>query len=114
MKTDEYFTLETLIEFYTDSAKAGGIESVCGGYWSKSGGPNLNCKVSHYRLKPAPAVRYFIKCPDDSTSDRWNRSDDSISDRYWTSYEDAAAWLNTSSAGSLKIDAKIIKFVEEV
>jgi hypothetical protein len=98
-QTEEYFTLETLIKLYTDAAKAGGIESVCGGYWSKSGGPNLNCKVAHYRLKPVPVVKYVIKYPDGSTSTA-----------SFTSESDAEVW----DSGIYGPNGKVIKLTEEV
>ena len=54
MNSNVYFTLETLGKFYTDAAKAGGME-VLGCYkWSEAlTGPNLKNKVSDFRVKQA-------------------------------------------------------------
>ena len=55
MEHNELFTLQTLAEFYTKAAKAGGVE-ICDfadNKWFKAAGPNLNSLVGDYRPKPA-------------------------------------------------------------
>ena len=71
MNTNELFTLETLAKFYTDAAKAGGME-----YWytpdeewlSSVTGPCLGSVVKEYRPKPAqPIVRWLVQFDDGTT-----------------------------------------------
>jgi len=111
MGHNKLFTLETLAKFYTDAAKAGGIETV--GYKGSlmvRNGPNLSHCVSDWRPKQVPVVRYMVKYTNTVTTVRSPESyDDSVMERSWVSYRDAKAWLteHPSYAGS------IIRLVEE-
>ena len=66
----ELFTLETLAKFYTDAAKAGGMECwyTPNEAWLLTSGPNLDSVVKEYRPKPAqPIVRWLIRFDDETT-----------------------------------------------
>ena len=63
-ETKEQFTLATIAKFYTDAAKAGGMEVYHEQFskWCDTSGPNLRSLVKQYRPKPAaPIVRYAVK-----------------------------------------------------
>lgn len=67
MEHNELFTLETLGEFYTDAAKAGGMQlwHSSTGEWLPACGPNLASSVLDWRLKPAqPIVRWLVRFED--------------------------------------------------
>ena len=103
ISTKEQFTLKTLAEFYTDAAKAGGMEVLHEQYdkWVDAMGPNLGSVVANYRLRPVqPKVQYLIKF---SSGNTHNISFDN--------QEQANSYLNRHFN---KPGSTIIKLVEEL
>ena len=101
--TEEYFTLETLAEFYTKAAKAGGMEYLGYVRWCEvTTGPNLNNKVSDWRPKQVPVVRYAVKF-----------SNGKISVPSFESEGKAEAWQNMVYINNGKV-IKLIEVIEEV
>ena len=102
--TGEFFTLKTLGEFYTDAAKAGGMEVLGYDCWHHKveGGPRCGDRAADWRPKPAqPIVRWLIQMDDGTIS---------------TGHFGTESHANSSKKG-LRYDrtgAKVIKLVQEV
>jgi len=100
-QTYEHFTLETIAEFYTAAAKAGGMEVLRRHKWSEALiGPNLSSSVSDWRPKQVPVVKYVIKFPDGACS--------SISFKFESA---AVAWAATYVPSA---NGQVIKLTEEL
>ena len=64
--TKEFFTLETLAEFYADAAKLGGMEYFGYARWDEVfNGPNLTSVAADWRPKHVPPiVRWLVRFED--------------------------------------------------